>query len=78
MSKLLDMVQYGGLPRISSIINTVVVDEVNACLVHNMGARSMVDVTMSSLLRQLLSKHLSGPTNAWNAMKRIWTKIPSY
>jgi superfamily II DNA/RNA helicase len=61
-NELLDMVQYGGLPRISSI-NTVVVDEVDACLVHNSGAGSMVDATTSSSLQQLLSKHLS-PTYA--------------
>jgi superfamily II DNA/RNA helicase len=35
--ELLDMVQYGGLPRINSI-QYVVVDEVDACLVHQSGA----------------------------------------
>ena len=34
--ELLDMVRYGGLPRISSC-RTVVVDEVDACLVHKSG-----------------------------------------
>ncbi|KAL3911687.1 MAG: hypothetical protein SGILL_007184 [Bacillariaceae sp.] len=61
-NELLDMVQYGGLPRISSI-NTVVVDEVDACLVHNSGAGSALDATTASSLHQLLSKHLS-PTYA--------------
>jgi superfamily II DNA/RNA helicase len=68
--ELLDMVQYGGLPRISSI-KTVVVDEVDACLVHNSGAalqgscsgRSGNSATLSSSLHQLLSKFLS-PTYA--------------
>lgn len=35
--ELLNMVQYGGLPRINSI-QYVVVDEVDACLVHQSGA----------------------------------------
>jgi superfamily II DNA/RNA helicase len=65
--ELLDMVQYGGLPRISSI-KTVVVDEVDACLVHNLGATlqgsntkagNSNSATLSSALHQLLSKHLS-------------------
>jgi superfamily II DNA/RNA helicase len=70
-NEVLDMIQYGGIPRISSI-RTVVVDEVDACLLHGSGARlqgstakgSSVDsVTLSSSLHQLLSKHLS-PTYA--------------
>ena len=69
-TELLDMVQYGGLPRISSI-KTVVVDEVDACLVHNSGAalqgsssgRSGNSATLSSSLHPLLSKFLS-PTYA--------------
>jgi superfamily II DNA/RNA helicase len=36
-TELLDMVQYGGLPRINSI-QYVVVDEVDACLLHTSGA----------------------------------------
>jgi len=69
-TELLDMVQYGGLPRISSI-KTVVVDEVDACLVHKSGENlqksstknSGDSATLSSSLHQLLSKHLS-PTYA--------------
>mmetsp|Transcript_16480 Transcript_16480/g.18425 ORF Transcript_16480/g.18425 Transcript_16480/m.18425 type:complete len:516 (-) Transcript_16480:727-2274(-) len=69
-TELLDMVQYGGLPRISSI-RTVVVDEVDACLIHRSGAslqgssyNSSVDTkTLSSSLHQLLSKFMS-PTFA--------------
>jgi superfamily II DNA/RNA helicase len=66
--EVLDMIQYGGIPRISSI-RTVVVDEVDACLVHAAGARlqgkgsNAMDTTLSSSLHQLLSKHLS-PTFA--------------
>jgi superfamily II DNA/RNA helicase len=61
--ELLDMVQYGGLPRINSI-EYVVVDEVDACLVHKSGTTlSNVDKTLSSSLHQLLSKFLS-PTYA--------------
>ncbi|KAG7357808.1 DEAD/DEAH box helicase domain protein [Nitzschia inconspicua] len=76
-TEVLDMIQYGGIPRISSI-RTVVVDEVDACLVHRSGARlqggtttgkssmepsSSTSTTLSSSLHQLLSKHLS-PTFA--------------
>lgn len=69
-TELLDMVQYGGLPRISSI-KTVVVDEVDACLVHQSGTslqgknnKSSGDSrTLSSSLHPLLSKFLS-PTYA--------------
>ena len=69
-TELLNMVQYGGLPRISSI-ETVVVDEVDACLVHQSGAalqgssgKNNADVqTLSSSLHPLLSKFLS-PTFA--------------
>ena len=68
--ELLDMVQYAGLPRISSI-KTVVVDEVDACLVHQSGtslqgstSKSNSDArTLSSSLHVLLSKFLS-PTYA--------------
>jgi superfamily II DNA/RNA helicase len=69
-TELLDMVQFGGLPRINSI-KTVVVDEVDACLVHQSGTslqgrggRSKGDSrTLSSSLHPLLSKFLS-PTYA--------------
>jgi len=69
-TELLDMVQYGGLPRISSI-ETVVVDEVDACLLHQSGTslqgRSSKNKgdsrTLSSSLDPLLSKFLS-PTYA--------------
>jgi len=69
-TELLDMVQYGGLPRISSI-ETVVVDEVDACLLHQSGTslqgRSSKSNdnfrTLSSSLQPLLSKFLS-PTYA--------------
>lgn len=69
-AELLDMVQYGGLPRISSI-KTVVVDEVDACLVHQSGnslqgtsTKNNGDArTLSSSLHPLLSKFLS-PTYA--------------
>ncbi len=69
-SELLDMVQYGGLPRISSI-KTVVVDEVDACLVHQSGTSLQGknnknggdSRTLSSSLHPLLSKFLS-PTYA--------------
>eukprot|EP00536_Pseudo-nitzschia_multiseries_P018349 jgi/Psemu1/228634/e_gw1.2412.12.1 len=59
--ELLDMVQYAGLPRISSI-RTVVVDEVDACL--NKNKQNNADTrTLSSSLHLLLSKFLS-PTYA--------------
>lgn len=70
-SELLDMVQYGGLPRISTI-KTVVVDEVDACLVHTSGASLQGSTTssgsgdspaLSISLHLLLSKFLS-PTYA--------------
>lgn len=62
-SELLDMVQYGGLPRINSI-KYVVVDEVDACLVHTSGATlTNADKALASSLHQLLSKFLS-PTYA--------------
>ncbi len=69
-SELLDMVQYGGLPRISSI-KTVVVDEVDACIMHQSGTalqgkgnkNSGDSRTLSSSLHPLLSKFLS-PTYA--------------
>jgi superfamily II DNA/RNA helicase len=71
-SELLDMVQYGGLPRISTI-RTVVVDEVDACLVHNSASSLQGSITssggsgdslaLSSSLHLLLSKYLS-PTYA--------------
>lgn len=70
-TELLDMVQYAGLPRISSI-ETVVVDEVDACLVHQSGTslqgsssnKNNADTrTISSSLHLLLSKFLS-PTYA--------------
>mmetsp|Transcript_5142 Transcript_5142/g.14959 ORF Transcript_5142/g.14959 Transcript_5142/m.14959 type:complete len:535 (-) Transcript_5142:795-2399(-) len=70
--ELLDMVQYAGLPRISSV-RTVVVDEVDACLVHQSGTslqgstrnrKQNADTrTLSSSLHMLLSKFLS-PTYA--------------
>jgi superfamily II DNA/RNA helicase len=70
-NEVLGMIQYGGIPRISSI-RTVVVDEVDACLVHNSGVRLQGSASkggigdsmaLSSSLHQLLSKHLS-PTYA--------------
>lgn len=71
-SELLDMVQYGGLPRVSTI-KTVVVDEVDACLVHNSASSLQGSITstggggdslaLSSSLHLLLSKYLS-PTYA--------------
>eukprot|EP00980_Cylindrotheca_fusiformis_P007322 scaffold1525_cov142-Cylindrotheca_fusiformis.AAC.122 len=62
-SELLDMVQYGGLPRINSI-EYVVVDEVDACILHKSGeGLSNADKALSSSLHQLLSKYLS-PTFA--------------
>lgn len=73
-SELLDMVQYGGLPRINSI-QYVVVDEVDACLVHKSGAALAASASpssdsnnsnnkaMASSLHVLLSKFLS-PTYA--------------
>lgn len=69
-TELLDMVQYGGLPRISSI-KTVVVDEVDACLLHQSGTslqgrnikKNGDSRTLSSSLDPLLSKFLS-PTYA--------------
>lgn len=61
--EILDMVQYGGLPRINSV-EYVVVDEVDACLVHKSGSGlGNGDKTLSSSLHQLLSKFLS-PTYA--------------
>ena len=72
-SELLDMVQLGGLPRINSI-QTVVVDEVDACLVHSSNVIHQEDTTptsttntkaslgsssTASALHILLSKHLS-------------------
>ena len=65
-TELLDMVQYGGLPRINSI-KTVVVDEVDACLVHQSGTFLQGNIsnrkgdsrTLSSSLHPLLSKFLS-------------------
>jgi len=70
--ELLDMIQYVGLPRISSI-KTVVVDEVDACLVHKSGTKLQGRTTargntgdskaLSSSLHTLLSKYLS-PTYA--------------
>jgi len=62
-TELLDMVRYGGLPRISSV-NTVVVDEVDACLVHTSslqgGSNNSVDTkALASSLNELLSKFLS-------------------
>ena len=69
-TELLDMVQYGGIPRISSI-KTVVVDEVDACLMHASGTflqgkrskNNNGSRTLSSSLHLLLSKFLS-PTFA--------------
>lgn len=62
-TELLDMVQFGGLPRINSI-QYVVVDEVDACLVHKSGATlTSSEKTLSSSLNQLLSQFLS-PTYA--------------
>ncbi|CAJ1946269.1 unnamed protein product [Cylindrotheca closterium] len=62
-TEILDMVQYGGIPRISTI-KYVVVDEVDACLVHKSGAAlTSKDKTISSDLHVLLSKFLS-PTFA--------------
>ena len=68
-TELLDMVQYGGLPQISSI-RTVVVDEVDACLVHQSGTHIQGSKkgkrdsrTLSSSLHPLLSRFLS-PTYA--------------
>ncbi|KAL3945463.1 MAG: hypothetical protein SGBAC_000434 [Bacillariaceae sp.] len=62
-TEVLDMVQYGGIPRISTI-KYVVVDEVDACLVHNSGAAlTSKDKTIASDLHLLLSKFLS-PTFA--------------
>lgn len=62
-SEILDMVQYGGLPRINSV-EYVVVDEVDACLVHKSGAAlGNGDKALSSSLHQLLSQFLS-PTYA--------------
>lgn len=46
-SELLDMVQYGGLPRINSI-RYVVVDEVDACLLHKSGAALAASSSSSS------------------------------
>jgi superfamily II DNA/RNA helicase len=60
--ELLQMVQTGGLPRINSL-NYVVVDEVDACLVHTSGAVLTGDKTLASSLHVLLSKYLS-PTYA--------------
>ena len=72
-SELLDMVQLGGLPRINSI-QTVVVDEVDACLVHSSNVIHQEDTTATSTtntkaslgssstasaLHILLSKYLS-------------------
>jgi superfamily II DNA/RNA helicase len=61
-SELLDMVQYAGLPRINSI-EYVVVDEVDACLVHSSGASlgqsETPKISSASSLHILLSKHLS-------------------
>jgi superfamily II DNA/RNA helicase len=59
-TEVLEMVKYGGLPRINSV-RTVVVDEVDACLVHKSGAAmsNINDKTISSSLNQLLSKFLS-------------------
>lgn len=62
-TEILDMVQYGGIPRISSI-KYVVVDEVDACLVHKSGAAlTSKDKTIAPDLHVLLSKFLS-PTFA--------------
>ncbi len=68
-SELLDMVQHGGLPRINSI-QYVVVDEVDACLVHKSGATlsatsasSGDNKPMASSLHMLLSKFLSPTYN---------------
>ena len=58
-TELLDMVQYAGLPRINSV-EYVVVDEVDACLVHKSGASlGSGSSTSSTSLHQLLSKYLS-------------------
>lgn len=66
-SELLDMVQYGGLPRINSI-QYVVVDEVDACLLHKSGVSmstggSGETKTLASSLHILLSKFLSPTYN---------------
>jgi superfamily II DNA/RNA helicase len=61
-SELLDMVHYAGLPRINSI-EYVVVDEVDACLVHSsgvaLGQSETPKISSASSLHVLLSKHLS-------------------
>ena len=46
-NELLDMIQYGGLPRINSI-KYVVVDEVDACLVHKAGAAISTSSSMTT------------------------------
>lgn len=72
-SELLDMVQFGGLPRINSI-QYVVVDEVDACLVHRSGASLAApnsstgdnnnnNKALASSLHILLSKFLSPTYN---------------
>jgi len=45
--ELLDMIQYGGLPRINSI-RYVVVDEVDACLVHQYSSSSSSSLALLS------------------------------
>jgi superfamily II DNA/RNA helicase len=47
-SELYDMVQYAGLPRINSI-QYVVVDEVDACLLHRAGGVNIGDVTTMTM-----------------------------
>eukprot|EP00934_Nitzschia_sp_Nitz4_P008298 Nitzschia sp. Nitz4//scaffold185_size43419//33921//35729//NITZ4_007307-RA/size43419-processed-gene-0.83-mRNA-1//-1//CDS//3329539727//8288//frame0 len=62
--ELLEMVQYGGIPKVNSI-HTVVVDEVDACLVHRSGgslgatSRAKSSSLMASALHTLLSRYLS-------------------
>jgi superfamily II DNA/RNA helicase len=54
--ELCNMVRYGGIKRYNSV-HFLVVDEVDACLLNNAG--SLTSSIQSSVLHELLSKHLS-------------------
>jgi superfamily II DNA/RNA helicase len=65
--ELCDMVRFGGIKRYNSV-KYVVVDEVDACLLNNVGSSSSATLTgalssSTTLLHQLLSKYLSPTFN---------------